>query len=93
MLEAWLDMVERGKAIVTFESGDSRDPWKLVPYSETILRETIDVFNLLVEEIESRLPRDNNETPGTMSPLIEELILDTTKPRQGFAYHFARKEK
>jgi hypothetical protein len=93
VLEAWLDMIEKGKAIVTLKSGDSGDPWELVPYSETILRETIDVFNLLVEKITSRLPRDSNNPPGTTSPLINEAVLDAANPKRGFAYRFAQKAK
>jgi hypothetical protein len=93
VLEAWLDMIEKGKAIVTVKSGDSGDPWKLVPYSERILQETVHVFNLLVKEITTRLPKDNNHTPEATSPLIEEAILDTANPTRGFAYRFAQKVK
>jgi hypothetical protein len=93
VLEAWLDMIEKGKAIVTRTHGDSEDPpWKLVSYSETILQETIDVFNCLVEEIESRLPGHNDNPPITTSPLIEDAVLESVNWR-GFAYHFARKAK
>jgi hypothetical protein len=35
VLEAWLDIIEKGKAIVNLESGVSGDPWKLVSYSES----------------------------------------------------------
>jgi hypothetical protein len=86
-------MIEKGKAIVTLASGDSGDSWKLVSKSETILREIIDAFNSLVEEIESRLPRDNNDMSGLTTPMIEEAILDTANPRRGFAYHFTSKAK
>jgi hypothetical protein len=86
-------MIEKGKAIVTVKNGDSRDLWKLVPFSETILQETADVFNLLVEEIETRLPKDNNHTPEATSPLIEEAILDTANSTRGFAYRFTQKWK
>jgi hypothetical protein len=95
IFEEWLDMIEVGKAIVALPGGDSGDPWKLVPYSETILKKTIEVFDDLVEEIESRLPEDNKKTntPRNASPLIAESILDTANPRRGFAYRFARKAK
>jgi hypothetical protein len=93
VLEEWLDMIEKGKIVVDREYGGNAEPWKLVPYSKTILQETIEVFNLLVDEIESRLPGNNNETLRNTSPLIGEAILDTANPRRGFAYHFARKAK
>jgi hypothetical protein len=91
ILEAWLDMVEKGKVIATSEDCDMTEPWLLVPYSVSILQETIDVFDRLVEEIESRMPGDN--TNRNSSPLIEESILNTANPQRGFAYHFARKVK
>jgi hypothetical protein len=93
VLQAWLDMIEKGKVVVDREYGGDAEPWRLVSYSETMLHETVDVFNFLVAEIESRLPRDNNDTSRDTSPLIEEAILDGANPRRDFAYQFARKAK
>jgi hypothetical protein len=67
------------------------DPWLLLPYSVSILQETISVFDRLMREIESRLPGDSTGTNSSF--LIEESVLDTANPQRGFAYHFARKVK
>ncbi|KAH6182325.1 hypothetical protein HBI61_085030 [Parastagonospora nodorum] len=91
VLEAWLDMIEKGKAIVTTNSGDSEDPWMLISYGDTLLQDTIDVFNLLVDEMERRLPGYENNISDTTSPLIEEAALGVANLRQGFLHHFARK--
>ncbi|KAH3940531.1 hypothetical protein HBI56_097120 [Parastagonospora nodorum] len=93
-------MIEKGKAIVTTNSGDSEDPWKLISYGDTLLQETIDVFNLLVDEMErlhlARLDRSVGLDRSvvihvTTSPLIEEAALGVANLRQGFLHHFARK--
>jgi hypothetical protein len=93
VLEAWLDMIEVGKVVATPEAGDVEKPWTLAPYSSTILQDTVDIFNDLVEEIESRLPEGTTGTGDDPSPMIEEAILDTVNPEQGFLYHFAQKVK
>jgi hypothetical protein len=93
VLEAWLDMIEQGKVVATPEGGDVERPWTLVPYSSKILQDTVDVFNSLVKEIESRMPEGSTGTGDDSSPLIEEAILDTANPQRGFAYHFSREVK
>jgi hypothetical protein len=84
-------MIEKGKAIVTTNSSDSEDPWKLVSYSDMIPQDTIDVFNFLVDEMESRLPGYDDNMSDTTSPLIEEAALGAANLRRGFLHHFARK--
>jgi hypothetical protein len=91
ILEAWLDMVDKGKVIATSDECDMTDPWLLVPYSQSILQDTIRVFDRLVEEIEARLPRDRSDT--NPSPLIAESVLNTANTKHGFASHFAQKVK
>ncbi|KAF2850137.1 hypothetical protein T440DRAFT_468820 [Plenodomus tracheiphilus IPT5] len=93
VLEAWLDMIEKGKIVVTVGGGGEGFPWKLVPYSERILQDTVDVFNMLVEEIESRLPQDGIRVGQAVPPLVEDTILDTVDTRRGFAYQLAQRIK
>jgi hypothetical protein len=90
ILEAWLDMIEKGKIVASPDESE-RFPWTLVPYSQTILEDTIDAYNRLVEEIESRMPADSPVTIDAGRPLIHNAILDTANPRRGFVYQFARK--
>jgi hypothetical protein len=93
VLEAWLDMIEQGKIVATPEAGDVEKPWMLAPYSPKILQDTVDVFNALVREIESRLPGGSTSMRDGSSPFIEEAILDTSTPQRGFAYQFAQKAR
>jgi hypothetical protein len=93
VLEAWLDMIEQGKVVATPEANDAEKPWMLAPYSPRILQDTVDLFNALVREIESRLPEGSTGTGDDSSPFIEEATLDTCNPRRGFAYHFAQGAK
>jgi hypothetical protein len=93
VLEAWVDMIEHGKIVATTEADDVEKPWMLAPYSPKILQDTVDLFNALVREIESRLPRGSTGTGHDSSPFIEKAILDTSNPQRGFAYHFAQKAK
>jgi hypothetical protein len=88
VLEAWLDMMEKGKIVATPEAGNVEASRILVPYSEQILKETIDVFNRLVQEIGIRFPsggtnRDDGTSGEDGGPfLIDETILDTNNPRR-----------
>jgi hypothetical protein len=93
VLEAWVDMIEQGKIVATTEADDVEKPWMLAPYSPKILQDTVDLFNALVREIESRLPGGSTGTGDDSSPFIEKAILDTSNPQRGFAYHFAQKAK
>lgn len=92
VLEAWLDMIEKGKFVFTNDS-DGKEPWKLAAFSEQILQECVNVFNSLVDEIESRLPQDDTLRGDALPPLIEDGILDTLGISQGFAGQFARRAK
>ncbi|KAF1954369.1 hypothetical protein CC80DRAFT_493852 [Byssothecium circinans] len=60
VLEAWLDMIKKGKVKAT-KQGETDlerfEPWVLVPYTETGLEETIQTFNKLVQAIESHISR------------------------------------
>jgi hypothetical protein len=93
VLETWLDMIEQGKVIATPEADNVEEPWTLAPYSPSILQDTIDVFNLLVQEIESRMPGGSTGTAddSLLPPLINEAILDAANPQQGFAHHFTQR--
>lgn len=84
VLEDWLDMIYKGKVKALLDSEYS--PWIVAPYSETILQETAQVFNKLVEAIESRLP-------GTEVQNEEDKIglLDSTPAEMGFLTNFVRR--
>lgn len=93
VLAAWLDMVENGKIILSMEDADDQKPWKIVPYSEQNLQESVDIFNCLVDEIESRLPQDSTRIGESSPPLIEDTTLRKWNLRQGFAYQFFQRAK
>jgi hypothetical protein len=44
ILEAWTSMIENDKTFVTTEPGDDKFPWRIAPYSEQILQDTITAF-------------------------------------------------
>jgi hypothetical protein len=93
VFEAWLDMIKQGKVVAIPEAPGMEEPWTLAPYSPKILQDTVDIFNALVREIESRLPEGSTGTGDDSSPLIEEATLDTSNPQRGFAHHFAQGAK
>jgi hypothetical protein len=92
VLEAWLDMIEKGKVAAIPEADNVEEPWTMAPYSPSILQDTLNVFKLLVQEIESRMPEGATGTRdgSASSPLIDEAVLDAANPQRGFAYHFTQ---
>lgn len=92
-------MIEKGKIVATPEAGNVEAPRMLVPHSEQILKETIGVFNRLVQEIGTCFPSGGTNSDDGRSGedggpfLIDEAILDTTNPRRVFAKRFARRVK
>lgn len=92
VLEKWLDMIRIGKVKAVGRHAEYR-PWDLVPYSPAQLRETVDVYNALVEAIESRMP-SLPPTDGTSSPTpFTQATPSTANIYPSFANHFLRETR
>lgn len=93
VLEAWLDMFKRGKVKATGEKGD-HSPWSLLEYSENDLKGSVEVFNKLVEAIESRIPQPDTKTGNTTDSrlgLVDEHILNSlNKPHRDGQNRFSK---
>ena len=87
VLESWLEMIKLGKVVAVHQLSELEfPPWKLVPYSGLMLRETIDVFNALVDAIESRMPIIPIDS--AVVGILTEKDLKVAKIPPGFAYEF-----
>lgn len=63
--------------------------WVFIPYSDSMLDETINAFDHLVDAIESRLPGTIIlEGDGVRYGLVDESTLQSLEPLQGFAHKF-----
>lgn len=91
VLEAWRALIEDGKIIATANGGEN-EPWSLVPYSQQTLQDTVDAFNSLVDEIESRMPGSARRKTLDHS-LLEDEDFGPDARREGFSYEFARAAK
>ncbi|KAJ4374667.1 hypothetical protein N0V86_007540 [Didymella sp. IMI 355093] len=97
ILESWLTMIKKGSIIATSEEDRktllqyqaAQEPWVKLPYSATILNETIETFNRLVQAIEIRMP-DNPATEKKKADtgLIDEQVLKDMQLPEGFIYTF-----
>ena len=65
-------------------------PWVFVPYNEKMLKHNLDVWEELVEAIESRMPAANRSQAAdrSMYGLLDDNIRDTVNLTQRFAYNF-----
>lgn len=88
VLEAWLDMIHKGK-VRAVGTETEYCPWEIVSYSQTILDETVETFNKLVEAIESRLPEHTTNTEDTTTGLADDSTLEEFP--QGFALDFMQR--
>lgn len=97
ILESWLTMIRKGKIVAISEKDRealpqyrmAQDPWVGVPYSETILSETVDTFNQLVQVIEARMPntaatKENESITG----LLDNEVLTAMQLAPGFIRDF-----
>ncbi|KAI4669701.1 uncharacterized protein J4E88_009984 [Alternaria novae-zelandiae] len=65
-------------------------PWVFVPYNENMLKHNLDVWEKLVEAIESRMPPGSRPQAAErpMYGLLDDNIRDTINLPQRFAYNF-----
>lgn len=96
ILESWLTMIRKGTVVAMSETDRealpqywTEDPWVKVPYSETILSETVDTFNKLVQAIEARMPnnaatKENDNITG----LLDNEALTAMQLAPGFIRDF-----
>jgi hypothetical protein len=92
ILEAWLDMIHKGKIKVLPEESEY-SPWIVAPYSNGMLQETVQVFNQLVEAIESRLPGTDIQNENDEISLVDNAKLEDVPVRTGFAIDFVRNSR
>lgn len=72
----------------------AQDPWVKMPYSETILDETVDTFNKLAQTIESRMPIASDTTKEeTTVRLVDEDVLEAMHLAPGFLYSFLHRAR
>jgi hypothetical protein len=98
VLEAWRDMIRAGKIQAVRDdvevSNLKFDPWIMVPYSASMLQETIQAFDHLVEAIEARMPNDTvpsrDSRPIGLADVNE---LQMSRFPAGFGYEFIRRVK
>lgn len=104
VLQAWLDMVDAGKVRAVSEaenmSVNRYDPWVVVPYTATMLEETIEAFSALVNAIESRMPSLESFADAPAIGLVDVDVLNAldipvswgnyNSSPHGFAYDFIR---
>lgn len=98
ILSAWLDMVDVGKIQAVhsdIETDNGKyDPWINLPWSAPQLEETVNTFNLLVDNIESRMPDARQiPSPTGRESLLSEADLDAAHIAPGFARFFLSKVK
>ena len=92
VLEKWLDMIRIGK-VKAVGRDTEYSPWELLAYSPAQLRETVNVYNALIEAIESRMP-SLPSTDETSSPsLFTKENLWAAKIYSGFAHDFLRETR
>lgn len=65
-------------------------PWIFVPYTETMLKQNLDIWDKLVEAIESRMPAISIESQAKQPVygLLDDNIRNTINLPQRFAYNF-----
>jgi hypothetical protein len=104
ILGAWLDSILRGNIDAVPENGGKYPlefdldfmgqnyPWVQVPYSELMLKDTLEAFNSLVGAIEARLPTDSPmDSDDIEYGLVDEGVLQSMDLPQRFAYKFLRR--
>jgi hypothetical protein len=93
VLEAWLDMIRVGKVQAVHDDIDVTnprfDPWIHIPYSDSMLQESIQAFGELVGAIELRMP--NAPRGSRRDGLYHEDDLRASGIPPGFAFEFFRK--
>ncbi|KAL6871873.1 hypothetical protein J3F83DRAFT_732919 [Trichoderma novae-zelandiae] len=88
VLEAFLDMMDQGKALAVDSSYDGEqeriDPWIMPSYTACDLDETLDAFGRLTRAVEARMPGG----PGIETYRLGDMIKPNTLPPDSFAGRF-----
>jgi hypothetical protein len=101
ILEIWLDQIRKGVFVAVPGEGDRRPhcsrktdntPWLMTTYTEAGLKETVDIFNRLVQAIEGRLPQKSAVSDGDITTgLVDEDDLRLMNIPDGFSKEFLRR--
>lgn len=91
VLSAWLDMVDAGKVQAVEPQvevpNEKFDPWIILGYSESLLKDAIESWDALLSAIESRRgPAAPSEVAD--EPLLPVAVLDAAAISSGFARAF-----
>ncbi|KAF7675694.1 hypothetical protein GT037_006413 [Alternaria burnsii] len=100
VLSFWLSQIRQGSVQATPEKGgklreewsalgENRDPsnWVFVPYNEVMMKRNLEIWDKLVEAIESRVPMESI-TAQPIYGLLENNVRKTISLPQRFAYNF-----
>jgi hypothetical protein len=95
-LSAWLDMIDVGKieAVDNSVQGIERnDPWICHHWNDSMVQETANAFNALVESIETRMRHQGLLIPEIPEPLLPDSAVDTLGIPPGFTRSFMAKTR
>lgn len=88
ILEAFLDMIDQGKALAVDSSYDGQqeriEPWIMPSYTDCDLDETLDAFSRLTRAVETRMPRG----PGDETHRLGDAIDPNALSPNSFASRF-----
>ncbi|KAH0495710.1 hypothetical protein TgHK011_009243 [Trichoderma gracile] len=88
VLEAFLDMMDRGKALAVDSSYDGEqeriEPWLMPSYTERDLEEALEAFDSLTRAIEARMPASSSFEAHSLGGILKS----TTIPSDSFAGRF-----
>ncbi|CAN9123873.1 unnamed protein product [Alternaria sp. RS040] len=100
VLSFWLSQIRQGSIQATSEKGgklreewsalgENRDPsnWVFVPYNEAMMKRNLEIWDKLVEAIESRMPMESIAAQPIYG-LLEDNVRKTISLQQRFAYNF-----
>ena len=95
-LSAWLDMIDVDKIQAVDDSVqgiEKNDPWICHHWNESMVQETANAFNALVESIETRMRNQGLSVPEISEPLLPDSDLDVLGIPPGFGRSFVTKAR
>ncbi|KEQ74140.1 hypothetical protein M436DRAFT_63467 [Aureobasidium namibiae CBS 147.97] len=95
-LSAWLDMIDVGKIEAEDDSVhgvEENGPWICNHRNDLMVQETADVFNALVNSMETRMREEGLPVPKTSESLLPDSVLDASGIPPDFARSFVAKAR